>query len=133
MDSLHRPEKQTFLEGLARKSPTQRLRLPGIDFVACCARGISSTLCSRGDAAVTKLYNLPARIRVSLSLQLTTENRTKLNHTDIRWNPATREWYCAGCGQTSDHSLREDAELELGYIECTLAAPELNSPKKRRS
>ena len=41
-------------------------------------------------------------------------------HTDVRWNPDLREWFCASCGQTSDHTRKEDAMEEMAAFDCTL-------------
>jgi len=41
-------------------------------------------------------------------------------HSDIRQNPELQEWFCAKCGATSDHRLREDAVAELSAFECSL-------------
>ena len=43
-------------------------------------------------------------------------------HADIRWNPELHEWFCAVCGQTSDHSSKEDAILEMAAFECRIVA-----------
>jgi len=37
-------------------------------------------------------------------------------HSDIRWNPELKEWYCADCGITSDHATKEDATQENGGL-----------------
>src|ERR1700741_46884 len=29
---------------------------------------------------------------------------------EIRWNPESQEWFCARCGRTSDHLIKEDAQ-----------------------
>jgi len=41
-------------------------------------------------------------------------------HSDIRWNPELKEWYCADCGVTSDHTMREDAIQEMAVFDCIL-------------
>jgi hypothetical protein len=41
-------------------------------------------------------------------------------HLEIRWNPDLQEWFCVRCGRTSDHVVREDAEVELELFECEL-------------
>jgi hypothetical protein len=38
------------------------------------------------------------------------------NHSDIRWNPELKEWYCADFGITSDHATKEDATQENGGL-----------------
>jgi hypothetical protein len=35
-------------------------------------------------------------------------------------NDATQEWFCARCGQTSDHIVWEDVQSELNLTECRL-------------
>lgn len=40
--------------------------------------------------------------------------------TDIRWNPELKEWYCADCGVTSDHTTKGGATQEMGAFDCTL-------------
>ena len=45
-------------------------------------------------------------------------------HKDVRWNKEIQEWYCAKCGRSSDHTLREDALVELEQYECELPTPE---------
>jgi hypothetical protein len=41
-------------------------------------------------------------------------------HTDIRWNPELQEWFCASCGQTSDHTAKEDAIREMKTFDCCI-------------
>lgn len=41
-------------------------------------------------------------------------------HSDVRRNPDLEEWFCAKCGATSDHTLKEDAMAELSVFECSL-------------
>jgi hypothetical protein len=50
-----------------------------------------------------------------------------MKHENIRWNPATQEWFCAKCGRTSDHSKELDARFELEQYECNF--PAVNLPK----
>lgn len=44
----------------------------------------------------------------------------RYEHSDIRKNPELQEWFCAKCGAASDHTLREDAIVELSGFECSL-------------
>src|ERR1700758_871825 len=32
---------------------------------------------------------------------------------EIRWNPESQEWFCARCGRTSDHLIKEDAQASV--------------------
>jgi hypothetical protein len=48
-----------------------------------------------------------------------------VKHEELRWNPATSEWFCAKCGRTSDHVTKEDAQVELEHFECNL--PSVNA------
>jgi len=41
-----------------------------------------------------------------------------MKHENIRWNPATQEWFCPKCGRTSDHANEQDAHTELERYEC---------------
>jgi hypothetical protein len=50
-----------------------------------------------------------------------------MKHENIRWNPATQEWFCAKCGRTSDHSKEPDARFELEQYECNF--PSVSMPK----
>ncbi|HEX3351484.1 MAG: hypothetical protein ACRD3H_18460 [Terriglobales bacterium] len=43
-----------------------------------------------------------------------------MKHENIRWNPATQEWYCTKCGRTSDHTNELDAHSELEQFECSI-------------
>jgi hypothetical protein len=54
-----------------------------------------------------------------------------MKHEDIRWNRETEEWYCAKCGNTSDHIKKEDALVELEQYECEL--PTVNSAKRPKN
>jgi hypothetical protein len=47
-----------------------------------------------------------------------------LKHADVLWNEETLEWFCAKCGRTSDHIMKEDALVELEQYECELPAPD---------
>jgi hypothetical protein len=48
-----------------------------------------------------------------------------VKHEDLRWNPATSEWFCVRCGRTSDRVTKEDAQVELEHFECSL--PSVNA------
>jgi hypothetical protein len=52
-----------------------------------------------------------------------------MKHAELRWNPATQEWYCPQCGPTSDHLQKRDAEIELEQFECKLSSQ--NTVKNR--
>jgi hypothetical protein len=41
-----------------------------------------------------------------------------MRHENIVWNPATPEWFCTKCGQTSDQVSEEDAHFELEQRQC---------------
>jgi len=43
-----------------------------------------------------------------------------MKHKNIRWNPATQEWFCLACGRTSDHANEQDARIELEQYECNV-------------
>jgi hypothetical protein len=45
-------------------------------------------------------------------------------HGKINWNPATKQWFCTRCGQTSDHVSEQDAHLELDQYECQIPSVE---------
>jgi hypothetical protein len=47
-----------------------------------------------------------------------------MKHLNIGWNPATKEWFCAKCGRTSDHAKVQDAHLELDQYECQIPSVE---------
>ncbi len=47
-----------------------------------------------------------------------------MKHLNIGWNPATKEWFCAKCGRTSDHSNVHDAHKELDQYECQVPSVE---------
>jgi hypothetical protein len=50
-----------------------------------------------------------------------------MKHLNIGWNPATREWFCAKCGRTSDHARVQDAHVELDQYECQV--PSVEGPR----
>jgi hypothetical protein len=41
-----------------------------------------------------------------------------MKHQVLKWNPVLEEWFCAKCGQTSDHFRLEDAQEELAQYDC---------------
>lgn len=41
----------------------------------------------------------------------------------IEWDAANKQWFCTKCLRTSDHSNKQDAELELNALECTPPDP----------
>jgi hypothetical protein len=41
---------------------------------------------------------------------------------EIKWQPATQEWFCIRCSRTSDHVSQEDAERELSQFDCVSTA-----------
>ncbi len=49
-----------------------------------------------------------------------------MKHTDIRWNPSTREWFCTGCGRTSNVETEHDARTSLDQYECTIPSVEVS-------
>ena len=55
-----------------------------------------------------------------------------MKHLNIRWNPELQEWFCLSCGQTSDHAILHDAQIEMEQFECdlptTTAQPKQNTP-----
>src|SRR5437660_4069866 len=48
-----------------------------------------------------------------------------VKHSEIRWNPELEEWFCVRCGRTSDHAVREDAQVEMEVFECVLPSTEV--------
>jgi len=58
-----------------------------------------------------------------------------MKHLNIRWNPELQEWFCVRCGQTSDHAVLLDAQVEMEQFECDLPTteqPKENNPPGRR-
>ena len=51
-----------------------------------------------------------------------------MKHLDVRWNPATREWYCTNCGRTSGHTSVQDAHVELDQYDCQLSSIGASTP-----
>jgi hypothetical protein len=50
-----------------------------------------------------------------------------MKHLSVRWNPATREWYCTRCGRTSDRTSVQEAHVELDQYDCRLTSVEVPS------
>jgi hypothetical protein len=50
-----------------------------------------------------------------------------MKHLDIRWNPASREWFCTKCGRTSAQASVHDAHLALDQYQCQI--PSLEAPR----
>jgi hypothetical protein len=58
-----------------------------------------------------------------------------MKHGNIRSNPELQEWFCVRCGQTSDHAILRDAQVEMELFECdvpTTEPPKQNDPPGRR-
>jgi len=49
-----------------------------------------------------------------------TAEMSEKDHSDVRWNPDLRQWYCAKCGLTSDHVAEQDAVAAMAAFDCTL-------------
>ena len=49
-------------------------------------------------------------------------------HLNLAWNPATKEWFCAKCGRTSDHALEHDAQVEVNQYDCRVPSVEVSTP-----
>jgi hypothetical protein len=49
-----------------------------------------------------------------------------MKHSDLRWNPSTREWFCTSCGRTSDAENEDDARTSLDQYECTIPTVEVS-------
>ena len=45
-----------------------------------------------------------------------------MKHLNVRWNPATNEWFCPKCGHTSDHASVDAAHVELDQYECEISS-----------
>lgn len=48
-----------------------------------------------------------------------------MKHENVRWNPATQEWFCVKCGRTSDHATEQEAHFELEQHECKIPWAEI--------
>jgi hypothetical protein len=85
---------------------------------------IASTFLNQESAIEAAIQAGQLRIDASL------EHIMKLmKHPNIRWNPATKEWFCTRCGRTSDHISVQDAHVELNQYECDVPSVE---PKPHR-
>jgi len=71
-----------------------------------------------------EIVPLDGRIRGDVS------ERAAMKHGELRWNPATLEWYCVRCGRTSDHLAIQAAKIELSQFDCTPPEPDGNSISK---
>jgi hypothetical protein len=49
-----------------------------------------------------------------------------MKHSDIRWNPSTREWFCNRCGRTSDAENEQHAQTSLNQYECTVPSVDVS-------
>lgn len=49
-----------------------------------------------------------------------------MKHSDIRWNPSTREWFCKRCGRTSDTENEQLAQTSLDQYECTVPSVDVS-------
>jgi hypothetical protein len=49
-----------------------------------------------------------------------------MKHSDLRWNPSTREWFCTSCGRTSNLETEDDAQTSLAQYECTIPTVEVS-------
>lgn len=50
----------------------------------------------------------------------------EMKHTDIRWNPSTREWFCTSCGRASNVETEHEARTSLDQYECTIPSVEVS-------
>jgi hypothetical protein len=52
-----------------------------------------------------------------------------MNHENLLWNAATREWFCTRCGRTSNNASVFEAQSALERYECQLPSIKIsNSP-----
>jgi hypothetical protein len=51
----------------------------------------------------------------------------EMKHLNVRWNPVTREWFCATCGRTSDEPSVHAAHEKLDQYECQI--PSVETPR----
>ena len=56
-----------------------------------------------------------------------------MKHVVIRWNPATKEWFCTKCGRTSDLIKEEDARVELDQHNCQVPSQGTSTPPGTRT
>jgi hypothetical protein len=50
-----------------------------------------------------------------------------MKHLDVRWNPATLQWFCTECGRTSDQANVRAAHEKLDQYECQI--PSVETPR----
>lgn len=50
----------------------------------------------------------------------------EMKHSDLRWNPSIREWFCGICGRTSNVENEDDASISLDQYECTIPTVEVS-------
>jgi hypothetical protein len=51
-----------------------------------------------------------------------------MKHLVIRWNPATKEYFCLKCGRTSKEVAIQDAREKLEQYECEIPSVDTASP-----
>jgi hypothetical protein len=51
-----------------------------------------------------------------------------MKHPAIKWNPATREYFCTKCGRTTEGVSAEDAQERLEKFECEIPSIDTRSP-----
>jgi hypothetical protein len=49
-----------------------------------------------------------------------------MKHSELRWNPSTREWFCTSCGRTSNVENEGDARTSFDQYECTIPTVEIS-------
>jgi hypothetical protein len=49
-----------------------------------------------------------------------------MKHQVVSWNPVLEQWFCAKCGQTSDHLRVEDAHEEFEQYDCRPPSTDLS-------
>jgi hypothetical protein len=47
-----------------------------------------------------------------------------MKHETVRWNPGTKDWFCARCGHTSRVAGQHEAQLELEKRTCMVPSVE---------
>jgi hypothetical protein len=52
-----------------------------------------------------------------------------MKHAVVRWNPATREHFCARCGRTSDATSIADAQEQLEQYDCLIPSVNVSVPE----
>ena len=51
-----------------------------------------------------------------------------MKHSIIRWNPATREYFCSTCGRTSEATSEQAAQERLEQYECEIPSVDASVP-----